>query len=124
MICNMFESLQGEGIYAGTPALFIRTWGCNMNPPCSFCDEKLHSDESKMYEKEIEDLVDEIGNKYRHIVITGGEPMLQQKGIEELLFIIQRKQSARPIIQIETNGTIPLRQSLFTHKSRISIYNS
>ena len=71
-INEIFYSLQGEGHFTGTPAIFIRFSGCNLK--CSFCDTD-HSHYTEMTEEEI------VGEacKYpaRHVVITGGEPLLQ-----------------------------------------------
>ena len=66
-INEIFYSLQGEGHYAGTPAVFIRFSGCNLR--CSFCDT-VHNEFTEMSE---EDIMNEV-SKYpsSHIVITGG----------------------------------------------------
>lgn len=69
---EIFYSLQGEGFHAGTPAVFVRFSGCNLK--CSFCDT-LHDRFKDMSE---EDIMQEVA-KYpaSHVVITGGEPVLQ-----------------------------------------------
>ena len=71
-INEIFYSLQGEGKFTGTPAVFIRFSGCNLK--CSFCDTN-HSHYDEMGEDAI---VAEV-KKFpaRHVVITGGEPTLQ-----------------------------------------------
>ena len=53
-INEIFYSLQGEGNFTGTPAVFIRFSGCNMR--CSFCDTK-HESFKEMTEEEYENLV-------------------------------------------------------------------
>ena len=71
-INEIFYSLQGEGHYTGTPAVFIRFAGCNLK--CSFCD----TDFTSFTEMIEDDIVREIGQyPTNHIVITGGEPTLQ-----------------------------------------------
>lgn len=69
---EIFYSLQGEGRFTGTPAVFLRLSGCNLK--CSFCDTS-HEDGVEM---EPDEIIEEI-LRYpsRHIVITGGEPSLQ-----------------------------------------------
>lgn len=71
-INEIFYSLQGEGYFTGTPAVFLRFSGCNLK--CGFCDTR-HEEFTLMSPADI------IGNvsKFpsRHIVVTGGEPSLQ-----------------------------------------------
>lgn len=95
---EIFYSLQGEGFYTGTPAVFLRLSGCNM--ACSFCDTQ-HQEGVNMTD---EDIVKEV-KKYpaRHIVITGGEPTLQLTAS-----LTHALKCAGFFIQIETNGSIAL----------------
>lgn len=92
---EIFYSLQGEGFYSGTPAVFIRFSGCNLK--CSFCDTQ-HDDYADMTEDEIMYEV----SKYPacHIVITGGEPALQITAS-----LVGRLHAAGKYVQMETNGT-------------------
>lgn len=94
-INEIFYSLQGEGHYTGTPAVFIRFAGCNLK--CSFCD----TDFTSFTEMSEDDIVNEI-NKYptNHIVITGGEPTLQLT-----TSFVNKLHEAGKFVQIETNGT-------------------
>ena len=94
-INEIFYSIQGEGRYIGTPSLFIRTQGCNFR--CSFCDTKYTWDIKKGKYYSIDELV-EITKPYKHIVITGGEPLLQ-KDLEDLLFSLKAKE-----VEVESNG--------------------
>lgn len=92
---EIFYSLQGEGYWTGTPAVFIRFSGCNLK--CPFCDTN-HQPYVEMTEEEI---MDEI-NKYPAdlVVITGGEPALQLNNkMVELLH------NAEKTVAVETNGT-------------------
>lgn len=94
-INEIFYSLQGEGYFTGTPAVFLRFSGCNLK--CGFCDTR-HEEFTLMSPADI------IGNvsKFpsRHIVVTGGEPSLQ---LDSLLIDMLHEEGF--FIQIETNGT-------------------
>lgn len=97
-----FLSLQGEGFFTGTPAFFLRLSGCNLQ--CSFCDTN-HQTYKEMSEDEI--VQEASREKPRHIVITGGEPALQ---LTESL--VDKLHEAGFFVQVETNGTLPLPQSI------------
>lgn len=94
-INEIFYSLQGEGVFTGTPAVFIRFSGCNR--ACSFCD----TDFAGFAEMSAEEILTEV-QKYpaKHVVLTGGEPTLQQ--LHELC---ARLKNLGYFIQIETNGS-------------------
>jgi 7-carboxy-7-deazaguanine synthase len=81
-INEIFFSLQGEGVYIGEPMIFIRSSGCNMH--CTWCDTKYAQDKGK--EMSLEEIVKEI-SKYpcMKVCITGGEPMIQEEGLKELV---------------------------------------
>lgn len=98
---EVFESIQGEGKYAGQPALFIRLSGCNLK--CSFCDSKHHVEND---EYSIDELINIITSSDKTIVVwTGGEPLLQYNGIKE---VVDKTRIAPYLKQhhIETNGTL------------------
>lgn len=97
-INEIFYSLQGEGYFTGTPAVFLRFSGCNL--ACDFCD----TDHSHSEEMDLPEILEKISAyPSRHIVITGGEPSLQ---LDETLVSILH--DAGYYIQIETNGTHPI----------------
>lgn len=111
-------TIQGEGRYAGTPSVFIRTNGCNLRccfaggsrcdtPYTSHCPEKSKMCDTDILAHEIGALIDKIGGdpENSHIVITGGEPMLQQEGVLELLGLLHEADMYNQVT-IETNGTI------------------
>ena len=94
-INEIFYSLQGEGHYTGTPAVFVRFAGCNLK--CSFCD----TDFTSFTEMTEDDIIREIGQyPTNHIVITGGEPTLQITAS-----LVSKLHDAGKYVQIETNGT-------------------
>ena len=97
---EIFYSLQGEGVYTGTAAVFLRLSGCNMK--CWFCDTKGHEQGTEMTEEEIAERVSQY--PARHIVITGGEPTMQLNA--RLTQLLHEKGF---FIQIETNGALPLK---------------
>jgi organic radical activating enzyme len=103
-IAEIFESIQGEGPYVGTPALFIRTGKCNL--ACSWCDTPYTWKPGKTTYRSwtFEEIKNKISDsKLTHLVITGGEPLLQQPLIEAI-----KKAFPEKFIEVETNGTIPL----------------
>ena len=82
LISEVFYSLQGEGELTGVPSVFIRTSGCNLR--CTWCDTPYASWNPEGTPRSVEDLVAEvIRHPARHVVITGGEPMIA-KGVGEL----------------------------------------
>lgn len=94
-------TIQGEGILMGTPSTFIRLAGCNMNPPCSWCDTPYSQAQGAGdLVLTIKEIVDQITTK--HVVITGGEPLIQSnvKNLADLC------DASGHIVTIETNGTI------------------
>ena len=98
---EIFYSIQGEGAFAGTPAVFVRFSGCNL--ACPWCDTD-HSNFVEMTRDELEEAVYTMleGRKGAIIVLTGGEPALQLRE-DDPLFI-----GFRTRVCIETNGTLPV----------------
>lgn len=92
---EIFYSLQGEGYFTGTPAVFLRLSGCNLK--CGFCDTR-HEEFTEMSPIEVIESVRAYPS--RHIVITGGEPSLQ---LDPVLVDMLHEEGF--FIQIETNGT-------------------
>jgi 7-carboxy-7-deazaguanine synthase len=100
-ISEIFYSIQGEGRLIGTPSLFIRTSGCNLR--CVWCDTPYTSwrpEGSSWPLAKVLRRVDQ--HATRHIVITGGEPMLTPE-IEDLTTALRQKGKH---LTIETAGTI------------------
>lgn len=94
---EIFYSLQGEGFYTGTPAVFLRFSGCNR--ACSFCDTDFATSHPMTAVQIAEACA---AFPARHLVITGGEPLLQLDS--DLLRLLKQKGF---FIQIETNGSLP-----------------
>lgn len=100
-IAEAYEAPQGEGPWAGTPSLFIRTSGCNLR--CWFCDTPYTSWQPEGEQQSLEELEELVrGSSAPHVVITGGEPMLAAQ-LTELTEVCR---SADRSITIETAGTV------------------
>lgn len=100
-IAETYEAPQGEGPWAGTVSLFIRTSGCNLR--CWFCDTPYTSWEPEGEQRSLEELEAMVHrSSAEHVVITGGEPMLAAQ-LTELTEICR---AAGRVITIETAGTV------------------
>lgn len=95
-ISEIFYSLQGEGVNIGVPAVFLRLAGCNLR--CEWCDTKYSWGSGE--KMNIPEILQKI-KKYpaKHLVVTGGEPLMQQ---EELSKLLQKLPDY--YIEVETNG--------------------
>ena len=101
-IVEIFHSVQGEGYHTGTPSIFIRFGGCNLQ--CSWCDTDF-SKWDKMSITEIMTILEQWTT--RRIIYTGGEPAMQK-----LRPLSNELHSKGYDIAIETNGTIELKEGL------------
>jgi organic radical activating enzyme len=110
-VSEIFHSIQGEGRFAGYPALFIRLMYCNLG--CAWCDtrytwEQGAIDASQLMtleaiaEQAVGMIPPKVGADSVHIVITGGEPMLHQSRIPTL--IDKLRERGFGFVEIETNG--------------------
>lgn len=136
-VTSMFFTLQGEGPYAGQPALFVRLAKCNLT--CSFCDTFFDDGEWMTYE-EIIACADkticsywtdrglaipewvkptDIQSSYRYnlghfprvvLVLTGGEPMLQ----DNINDFLRLSSNVFGFTQIESNGTLDTKIPMVT----------
>jgi len=104
---KMFFSLQGEGQSFGIPAIFLRLHLCNLH--CSWCDTPYtwnRKDDRFWKEPErrsVQDVVSDLSDFPCHrLVLTGGEPLLHSKAIDNLLGYLDNNWT----IEVETNGTI------------------
>jgi len=117
-VCEVFCSIQGEGFNLGRPSVFVRFGGCNLK--CRFKDKACDTPYAMVAKREdfkkVDDVVDLILRyNIQHIVFTGGEPLLYQDFIINLL-----KQLPNHTFEVETNGTIPPKPFL---KKRCVIFN-
>lgn len=104
-VSEVFYSVQGEGYNIGLPSIFVRLSGCNLK--CVWCDTKYalkggRNVEFDVLAHEVDELRDQ--NDCNHIVITGGEPLTQVRGLGKFIDVIN---SSGFTYEIETNGTIP-----------------
>jgi 7-carboxy-7-deazaguanine synthase len=102
-VTEIFESVQGEGFFTGRPAIFIRFAGCNLC--CDFCDTKYSWDPEKAQTMSPEDIMALLlAQKYRsnYVILTGGEPLVQE--FEDLRNLIYLLKKSGYVIGIETNG--------------------
>jgi 7-carboxy-7-deazaguanine synthase len=100
-IAEIFYSLQGEGSLLGVPSVFVRTSGCNLR--CSWCDTPYTSWQPEGEERSLDEILERVAAfPARHVVVTGGEPMIAP-GIVELT---ERLRARGLHITIETAGTV------------------
>jgi organic radical activating enzyme len=101
-VAEVFYSIQGEGVTAGLPAVFVRLQGCSVG--CAWCDTKYSWDPEAGSAVELGTLVDEVSAyPCRRAVVTGGEPL------ESTLFVpLLRALGSRGFsIEVETAGILP-----------------
>ena len=103
---SIFHTIQGEGPFCGTPAVFLRLAGCNLQ--CPSCDTDYTNNRSTLTLIQIACRILQADTQpwqegRRHlVVITGGEPFRQELGP-----LINHLISMGYYVQIETNGTLP-----------------
>ncbi|RLS32393.1 MAG: 7-carboxy-7-deazaguanine synthase QueE [Planctomycetota bacterium] len=100
-IAELYASLQGEGLLAGTPSTFVRTSGCNLR--CHWCDTPFTSWRPGGEERSIDAIrkaVDDLG--LSHVVLTGGEPLLPADAGE----LCARLRLDGHHLTVETAGTV------------------
>lgn len=113
-ICEIFYSIQGEGVTMGIPTVFVRTSGCNLD--CRWCDTKYARDEGKSMR------IDEVLDKIKaygcwQVCITGGEPMCQT----ETLHLIDLLLDLGYLVTLETNGSRSLEKLACSEALMISM---
>lgn len=110
---GVFYSIQGEGKSMGLPACFLRLHLCNLT--CTWCDTRYTWDKTQeeFWTESVDSPTELVAQMIqsswgcaderikKRLVITGGEPLLQQKEIQKLLELLSEWS-----IEIETNGTI------------------
>lgn len=108
-IAEIFRSLQGEGRLTGVESVFVRTSGCNLR--CRFCDTRYTSWEPEGDYLSVEEVLARVEKTampptageaaLRHVVVTGGEPML----LPELVPLCAALRRRGLHVTIETAGT-------------------
>ena len=79
-LSEIFSSVQGEGILTGTPSVFVRTSGCNLR--CKWCDTRETSWEPRGTRVSVDEVARRVmGQGIKHVVLTGGEPLLSEGGL-------------------------------------------
>jgi 7-carboxy-7-deazaguanine synthase len=99
-INEVFESVQGEGLYLGEKQIFVRFFNCNLS--CLYCDTKL----DRFTEYEPKELFEELKlyrDKYHSISFTGGEPLLYADFLKDILRLTSGRGHRH---YLETNGTL------------------
>ncbi len=100
-IAEVYASIQGEGQFAGTPSVFVRTSGCNLR--CWFCDTPFTSWNPEGPQVPVADVVRQVSEfGIEHVVLTGGEPLLQPDCITFCESLVR----AGHFVTIETAGTV------------------
>jgi 7-carboxy-7-deazaguanine synthase len=101
-VAEIFYSVQGEGSLIGVPSIFVRTSGCNLR--CVWCDTPYTSWNPEGEHLAIDAILGRVAEypAARHVVLTGGEPMIAP-GILELSSELR---SRGYHITIETAGTV------------------
>jgi 7-carboxy-7-deazaguanine synthase len=100
-IAELFYSVQGEGSLVGVPSVFIRTSGCNLR--CVWCDTPYTSWSPEGADLSLDQILAEVhAYPARHVVVTGGEPMIAP----EIIPLTERLRQVGRHITIETAGTV------------------
>ncbi|MEE9224292.1 MAG: radical SAM protein [Thermoplasmata archaeon] len=102
-ICEIFHSIQGEGLDMGAPTVFVRTSGCPLR--CRWCDTLYaFSEEEEMSIDEILKKVEGYG--VSRVCVTGGEPLAQKDTFTLLERLLERDY----FVSVETSGAIPIEE--------------
>lgn len=97
---SIFHTIQGEGPFAGEPAVFVRLAGCVLQ--CPSCDTEYTRGREQLTITEVIERVEVLeGPNTSLVVVTGGEPFRQALGD-----FITRLLHMHYAVQVETNGTL------------------
>lgn len=116
-------TVQGEGVLVGTPSVFLRLHGCDY--ACSWCDSKRSWQPSSTFlEVDIPTVIAKVrGLGGTHLVVTGGNPVLQSAELVDVLAALHGAQadgSDGYHITLETQGSV-FDQALLYHTDLISL---
>ena len=107
---NFYDTIQGEGVTAGVPSAFLRTMGCTLR--CGFCDTTPVWKYGNPYSvKEILSLWETSGlldklHQGQHLILTGGSPLKQQRGLTQLLKEIKKPESEEVYVEVENEAVL------------------
>src|SRR3954468_1025703 len=100
-VSELFYSIQGEGKLVGVPSVFVRASGCNLR--CQWCDTPYASWEPEGDELSVEEIVRRVAEYgARHVVLTGGEPMI----MPEIVELCERLKERGHHLTLETASTV------------------
>ncbi len=103
VVHSSFHSLQGEGRFVGVPTVFLRLAGCNL--ACAWCDAREAAAGNGAERWGITETAARlVQSDFRDICITGGEPLLQEAALGELLTLLPPDRR----VVIETNGSLSI----------------
>jgi len=104
---EIFETVEGEGLQAGYPTVFVRVFHCNLR--CTWCDTTYSYAPAKPeFEATIEEIVNRVKSfRSQRICFTGGEPLIHREKSAALLLAMADLEHIVDI-HIETNGAIDL----------------
>lgn len=145
-VSEVFYSLQGEGRTVGIPSVFLRLKACNLT--CGFTQQQANKyvkGEIDIMSRDLDGaswfcdtvnvflkgsqiefekvLTPDFVHRLRqgaHLIVTGGEPLLQMKRVHEYLFWFINKYGFKPYVELETNGTILIHPTLFEYIDQIN----
>lgn len=128
VVSETFYSIQGEGPDSGHPAIFLRLTGCNLTcngwsyntglTHAGTAGEHLGCDTKHIWRQGNRYETDELIADWKKrgwldlfelstpLVVTGGEPLLQEEGLKDFLYALFEEVSHGLSIRVETNGTI------------------
>ena len=135
-VSEVFYSIQGEGATMGKPSVFVRLGGCNLmcggmgtqfdgelhNGATWRCDtvEVWMRAKSKPFKDILpDDCLNAIMND-AHLIITGGEPLMQQDAVKEFILFVRELINPNVFVEIETNGTIEPNEAL---RQQVDLFN-
>lgn len=132
---EIFASIQGEGPSLGQPMTFLRLAGCNLQ--CRWCDtpfswnfgqgdgieerfgHKTYKVDEESHAMSIEEVAEKVlTSQPKNLVITGGEPVLQQDALIELIGVLRGR--GVEWVEVETNGTVAIKPELLSLINQIN----
>jgi len=109
IVKEIFNSIQGEGVFAGSLTTFIRLAGCSVNCPIKKNCDTDYNGGDKM---SITNILMKCDN--RIVCITGGEPLEQ----DILQLCISLRETGKQV-HIQTSGTIQMSDDLFANTNHV-----